>query len=134
MSDDISKSGTLVFSQFAVELTDSLQRAAETYLEEFDEHHAFDYLIAELFATTRQGDFTFTDGPNDGGIDFFVKEGPAYKICQCKCSQLNTLRESSSPPTFDDKAIDELISGVRMLLSAEGRYKISSKVKTGSEF
>jgi hypothetical protein len=123
------KSAPPVFSQFAVELTDGLQRTAETYLEEFDEHHAFDYLIAELLATTNPGHFTFTDGPNDGGIDFFVKEGASYTICQCKCVDIATLSASTTAPTFDDKAIDEITSAIRMLLDPEGKYKISSKIK-----
>ncbi len=114
---------------FAVELTDGLQRAADTYLEEFDEHHAFNYLIAELFATTNQAHFTFTDGAHDGGVDFFVKEGPAYTICQCKCSEVAVLNDSTTPPTFDDKAVDETTSAIRMLVEPAGKYKITSKIK-----
>jgi len=43
------------FGKFVVDFSERLQRVAETYLEKFDEHHAFDYLIAELFATTGNG-------------------------------------------------------------------------------
>lgn len=117
------------FSQFSVEFVESLQRAAETYLEEFNEHQAFDHLIAELFSTTNSAHFTFTDGPNDGGIDFFVKEGPSYLICQCKCSKLDNLRGSASPPTFDDTAVDEITSAIRMLRDPEGKYRTASKIK-----
>jgi hypothetical protein len=120
---------TPAFSQFSAELSDSLQRVAETYLEEFDEHEAFDYLTAELFATTKQGQFVFTDGPNDGGIDFFVKNGPSYTICQCKCSELDSLLKSPTPVTFDDKALDEITSAARMLQDPVGKYKISNKIR-----
>ncbi len=117
------------FSQFSVEFADSLQRCAQTYLEEFDEHEAFNYLIAELFATTNPSRFTYTDGPNDGGIDFYVKDGPAYTICQCKCSEIESLSGGTAAPTFDDTAVDELTSAVRMLLSQEGKYKVSNKIR-----
>ena len=129
MPDEKKSNASPVFTQFSAELADSLQRVAGTYLEEFDEHEAFNYLTAELFATTKEEHFVFTDGPNDGGIDFFVKDGPSYTICQCKCSQLDSLQASTSPPTFDDKAVDEITSAVRMLLNAEGKYKISNKIR-----
>lgn len=129
MPDEKKPAATSIFTQFSAELSDSLQRAAETYSEEFNEHEAFNYLTAELFATTKDEHFVFTDGPNDGGIDFFVKDGPSYTICQCKCSQLDSLQASTSPPTFDDKAVDEITSAVRMLLNPDGKYKISNKIR-----
>jgi len=117
------------YPQFSIELLENLQRTAETYLEEFDEHHAFDYLIAELFATTNPAHFMFTDGPNDQGIDFVVKEAPTYLICQCKCSNIDNLTTASTALSFDDTAIDEITSAIRMLCDPEGKYKSSNKIK-----
>ena len=128
-SADSMKGVIPAFSEFSIEFLQNLQRAAETYLEEFNEHHAFDYLIAELFATTNSAHFTFTDGPNDNGIDFAVKEGPSYLICQCKCSDIDKLSNASEAPNFDDTAVDEITSGIRMLQDPEGKYKTSNKIK-----
>ena len=104
----MSRTATMqpTFPQFFTEFVDNLQRAADTYLEEFNEHHAFNYLVAELFATTKAGHFSFTDGPNDGGVDFFVMEAPSYCVYQCKCSTIETLQGQASAPTFDDQAIN----------------------------
>jgi hypothetical protein len=128
-SDNIGVQKVPPYSQFSAELADALQRCADTYLDEFDEHHAFDYLVAELFATTNAPQFVFTDGSNDSGIDFFVKQGPSYLICQCKCSDFDILKNSATAPTFDDNAVDELTSAVRMLIDPEGTYKLSSKIR-----
>jgi hypothetical protein len=130
MPTDGSMKGVVpAFSQFLIEFLENIQRAAETYLEEFNEHHAFDYLIAELFATTNPAHFIFTDGPNDQGIDFFVKESPSYFVCQCKCSNVDNLSGMANPPTFDDTAVDEITSAIRMLRDPEGKYKTSNKIK-----
>jgi hypothetical protein len=130
MSKEVSiRTSEPAFSQFSVEFSESLQRAAETYLEEFNEHQAFNYLVAELFATTNPEHFTVTDGANDGGVDFFVKEGPSYIICQSKCSNLDSLSGLSAAPTFDDTPIDEITSAIRMLRDSEGKYRTSSKIK-----
>lgn len=129
-SDATTNAGQPAFSQFSVEFVESLQRTAETYLEEFDEHKAFDYLIAELFATTNAANFTFTDGPNDGGIDFYVKDGTACLISQCKCSNLDNSRSLKDLPTFDDTAVDEITSAIRMLQDPEGKFKVARNIRT----
>ena len=45
------------FRAFVPELIERLQDVGDRYLEEFDEHKAFVYLIAELFENTKAGSF-----------------------------------------------------------------------------
>ena len=97
------------FAHFLPEVTDKLQRAADTYLETFNEHQAFTYLIAELYETTAEDRFTFTDGPRDGGIDFVIRDSPAYTIAQCKCPSMDGLKVAIRPPSYDQSILKELL-------------------------
>jgi hypothetical protein len=117
------------FPKFVAEASEKLQRIADTYLRDFNEHDAFDYLVAELFETTHEDHFVFTDGPKDGGVDFYTKDPPNYTIYQCKCPDLSSLESSSRPITFDDTAIDELTAAVTMLQDANSEYPVSRAVK-----
>jgi hypothetical protein len=96
------------FAHFLPEVTDLLQRAADTYLESFNEHQAFTYLIAELYETTAEDRFTFTDGSRDGGIDFIIRDSPVYTIAQCKCPSLDGLKVPNRPPSYEPAGLGEL--------------------------
>jgi hypothetical protein len=115
------------FTRCLPEITDRLQAASETYLESYDEHKAFIYLVAELFETTSEDRFQFTDGPKDGGIDFLVREPQAYSITQCKCPSLDN--PLSQPVSFDVSAVDELKRAVTMLTDRTGEYEIKPEIK-----
>lgn len=117
------------FSHFLPAVSDKLQRAADTYLESFNEHLAFVYLIAELYETTHEGRFTFTDGPKDGGIDFVVKDSPIYTIAQCKCPTLADLKDATKAPTFDQSSLEELLAAVNMLRDKSGNYDVKQEIK-----
>jgi len=96
-------------------------------LESYDEHKAFIYLIAELFETTSEDKFQFTDGPKDGGIDFAVREYQAYSIAQCKCPSLDN--PMPQPIPFDMAAVDELMRGIKILTDRKGEYDIKPEIK-----
>ena len=117
------------FAHFLPEVSDKLQRAADTYLESFNEHQAFTYLIAELFETTAEDRFTFTDGPRDGGIDFVIRDSPVYTIAQCKCPSMDGLRVTSRPPTYDQAILEELLSAIAMLRDRSGEYDVKPEIR-----
>jgi len=116
------------FKDFVPELQDRLQRMTDLFLEEFDEHTAFDYLVADLFETTNDERFRFTDGPKDGGVDFFIQNFQSYSIYQCKCPAIETLERARVATTFDKNAVMELISAVRFLQDRESRPDFKPEV------
>lgn len=118
------------FARFAPEVVNRLQRVADAYLEEFDEHQAFDYMIAELFETTDEERFIFTDGPNDGGIDFFIQDEMSYSIYQCKCPTVETVESSDTAPSFDKGPVEELVSAVSLLKDEETAYPVRKEITT----
>ena len=85
----------LKYTDFLPQFFDRIQKSADAYLEDFDEHRAFTYLIAELFETTSENSFVYTDGGQEMGIDFYVNSAPAYSICQTKCPQLSMATDQS---------------------------------------
>lgn len=117
------------FSEFALEAVTAMEAVAGRHLEEFDVHHAFDYWIAELFETTNNQAFVFTDGPNDHSIDFAVRGLQSYSIYQCKCPTVETLLGSTSPPTFDAATVNELLEAVAFMTDCEGEYKARASVR-----
>jgi hypothetical protein len=117
------------FTHFLPEISDRIQQAAETYLESFNEHQAFSYVIAELYETTQEDRFVFTDGPKDGGIDFIVRDSPSYMIAQCKCPTLADLNALATPPCYDQAVVDELLAAVNMLRDKSGEYDVKVEVR-----
>lgn len=117
------------FPHFLPEISDRLQRVSDTYQESFDVHTAFTYLIAELFETTDEDHFIFTDGPKDGGIDFIIRDSPIYTIGQCKCPNLDGLNSLNRPPVFDQSPLEELLSAISMLKDRAGEYDVKMEIK-----
>lgn len=117
------------FSHFITEIWDRLQQVTEAYLESDNEHQAFVYLIAELYETTSEDRFVYSDGPNDGGIDFFVRDSPSYTIGQCKCPDLSSLETQTSAPKFDRAAVNELVAAIDMLRDRSGEYDVKTDIK-----
>jgi hypothetical protein len=116
------------FTDFILELTDRLQRVTDAYLDDFDEHQAFVYLVAELFETTDESRFAYTDGARDGGIDFFVQDVQSYSICQCKCPDLETLESSTTAPSFDRSVVHEIVGAVGLLKDDKGAYDVKKEI------
>ena len=119
------------YDQIRAQINDLIENViSETNaLETLDEHSAFNYLIAGIFETVDEKSFTYTDGKNDGGIDFYISEEASYSVYQCKFPELDNIEAKCSPITFDRKPIEELISGIDTLLDKEGKYELNSGVK-----
>jgi hypothetical protein len=117
------------FSAFLPEMIDKIQQVSNIYLESYNEHEAFVYLVAELFETTSEDRFTFTDGQKDGGIDFVVKDSPVYTIGQCKFPVIEGLKNSTKIPTFDHSGLQELLAAVSMLQDKSGGYEVKPVVR-----
>ncbi|MCH7931345.1 MAG: AIPR family protein [Proteobacteria bacterium] len=118
-----------IFSDFLTDITNRLQAVSDSYLENFDEHAAFDYLIAELYETTNPSKFVFSDGPGDGGIDFFIRDTPSYTICQCKCPELDIMSSDATVPKFDRRGLNELVAGIDILRDPRGKYDVALNIK-----
>jgi len=117
------------YNKFLPEIYDRLQEMADKYLDTFNEHQAFNYLVAEIFETTHEDKFAHTDGPNDGGIDFYIKDAPIYTISQCKTPDLDNFFYSNTPITFNDEIIDKTSSAIDMLLDTSGSYEVKIQIK-----
>lgn len=131
MNEHISKSEITKpkFGHFLPEISDRLQSVADTYLETFDEHAAFSYLVAELYETTDEEHFIFTDGARDGGIDFIVKDSPVYTIGQCKCPSIDGLKLVNQAPIYDQSCLEELLSAINMLSDKSGEYEVKHEIR-----
>src|SRR5205085_10345273 len=79
--------------------------------------------------TTYEDNFKFTDGQKDGGIDFFIRDGSSYTICQCKCPTLENLQNGVEPIKFDQEPLDELVRAIAMLQDREGTYDVKADIK-----
>jgi hypothetical protein len=119
------------FRRFLPDLIDSLDSVADTYLDSYDEHRAFAYFIAENFETTETGRFVYTDGAKDGGIDFYISASPSYAVYQCKCPNLDRLKDNSvtTAPTYDQSVLEELLAAIDMLRDTSGTYDVKTEVK-----
>jgi len=114
---------------FVPEFSDRLEVITDLYLDDFNEHTAFTYLIADIFETTDGTHFKYTDGSNDGGIDFYSHDNDSYSIYQCKCPDLSRLSQvGDTPPTFDADAVREIVQAARFVLDESGEYAYKSDV------
>ena len=111
------------FHEFAPEILDGLESAFEkSPFADFDTGAAFVFWVADLFETTDDSRFTYTDGGREHGIDFFVEDAEDYYIYQCKSVDEQTLQSTQSTPTFDATAVNELLEGVDYLRDTDASY------------
>lgn len=77
---------------------------------------AFSYLIADMFETLDEGQFVYTDGPNDLGIDFYTHSDGSFNIYQCK-----SIDHASNPEgkTFGSDPVNQLEEAIEYLLHEE---------------
>lgn len=77
---------------------------------------AFSYLIADMFETLDEGQFVYTDGPNDLGIDFYTHSDGSFNIYQCK-----SIDHESNPEgkTFGSDPVNQLEEAIEYLLHEE---------------
>jgi hypothetical protein len=119
----------LRYASFVTDVSDRFEQVTDQFLDEFNEHIAYAYLIADVFETTESSQFRYTDGANDGGIDFYVHTDGSYAIYQCKCPDIATLVESGDvPATFDAACVREIVTAARFVLSEGGSYSYKADV------
>ncbi len=128
MENKLSNEG-LEYENFLPQFFDCLENISNEYLDIFNEHKAFVYFVGELFETIEEGKFVYTDGPNDGNIDFFVRNSPVYTIYQCKCPSYESLI-TKKISVYDANIVDELISAVNIILNKESDFKIKEEIRS----
>lgn len=77
----------------------------------------FCYMVADAFESLDPDVFCYTDGPNDLGIDFFIRRDGSYSIYQCKSVKYETLEKGR---VFDSTPVNELDEAIEYLLGGEG--------------
>lgn len=118
----------IAYKNFIPEFLDRIQNTIENYLDDEDIHKAFVYLIADLFETTNEDRFEFTDGAKDGGIDFFIQDANVYSIYQCKCPEYESLDSSDLPQQFDKAPVQESITAVDTILDERNEFDLKPAV------
>jgi|LSQX01.1.fsa_nt_gb hypothetical protein len=116
------------YEDFVPEFLERIQATIDEYLDTDDIHTAFVYLVAELFESTREDRFTYTDGSKDGGIDFFIQDVNTYSIYQCKCPDYDQVEGSSTPRKFDKAAVQETLTGINTVLDENGTYDLKPSI------
>lgn len=116
------------YKDFVPEFLERIQATVDEYLETDDIHTAFVYLVAELFESTLDENFKYTDGSKDGGIDFFIQDGSTYSIYQCKCPDYDQLEGSSTPRKFDKAAVQETMTGINTILDENGSFDLKPTI------
>lgn len=64
----------------------------------------FCYMVVDAFESLDPDVFCYTDGPNDLGIDFFIRRDGSYSIYQCKSVKYETLEKGR---VFDSNFISD---------------------------
>lgn len=96
---------------------DELRSENELLDDNDPDSKVFCFLAADLLDTTDEDLFRYTDGPNDLGIDFYIKDDSDYRIYQCKSVDLAKYPGGkvfdATPVNELDEAIDYLLNGGR---------------------
>lgn len=127
---------------------DELRSENEQLDDSDQDSKVFCFLAADLLDTTDEDLFRYTDGPNDLGIDCYIKADNDYRIYQCKSIDLAKYPSGkvfdATPVNELDEAIDYLLNGGRKAskeiqklrnsfsLSEEGRSLTAALVLEGS--
>jgi len=117
-----------VYKDFIPEFLEQIETTINDHCDTDDIHVAFAYFIANLFETSRDDKFVYTDGSKDGGIDFFIQDGNTYSIYQCKCPDYDQIEGATKPRTFDKDAVQETITGVNTLLDQTASYDLRRQI------
>ncbi len=116
------------YQSLVPKLLDRLDQIRDLSETELTYHQAFVRLVAELFETTSEQAFSFTDGPRDGGIDFYVAAPRTYAIYQCKSPSWENQQDTTSPRKFDAEPLREIDSALNFLKDAHGNYPYKPEV------
>jgi len=116
------------YKDFVPEFLERIQATVDEYLDTDDIHTAFVYLVAELFETTREDKFSYSDGSKDGGVDFFIQDGNTYSIYQCKCPEYDQVEGTSAPRKFDKAAVQETMTGINTIMDESGSFDLKPAI------
>ena len=116
------------YKNFVPEFLERIQATVDEYLDTDDIHTAIVYLVAELFESTREDKFAYTDGSKDGGIDFFIQDGNTYSIYQCKCPEYDQVEGSTIPRKFDKAAVQETITGITTIIDEDASFDLKPQI------
>lgn len=95
---------------------DEIRETCDSIREGDPDYKVFTYLIADTFEQLDEGVFYYTDGPNDLGIDFYIRNGHSFTIYQCKSTDHASDYFARS---FDATPVNELTEAVDFLLEDE---------------
>lgn len=108
---------------FIAEITSKLDSIRDQYLSDNDtDDKVFCYAIAEMFESGSMDPdddvFTYTDGPNDQGIDFAIHRENEFKIYQCKSTDLEN---QPNGKTYDASPVNELAEAIDFMIGNHER-------------
>ena len=122
-------------AHFAPEIMDRLyslwEEDAET-LGDWNIHRVFTYWAAALLDNTDPDFFTYSDGADDRGIDFFTAADHAYAVYQTKCPAEETLEELAAEgkaQLFDADTVNQIVEAVHFLRDRETEMKANKSVQ-----
>lgn len=129
MSGDNAGLAAAAYSDFLPEFMDAVERVSADYLDDYDLHEAFAYLIAEQFESVSDDVFVYTDGPGDEGVDFYARSANSYAIYQCKCPDDTQLDTRLEPHSYGIEAVTDLLRAVDYITGERPRESASASLR-----
>jgi hypothetical protein len=130
-----SSSHTPTISNFVPELLDRLYAYWDDRSDRIGDwniHRVFGYWSAELLDTTAEDFFTFSDGADDRGIDYFTVADHVYAVYQTKCpsqEKLEELAAANGCEVYDSDVVNEIVEAVHYLEDAPSDLKANKDVQ-----
>jgi hypothetical protein len=95
-------------------------------------HRAFTYWAADLLDTADPDVFTYSDGADDRGIDFFTSVDHVYALYQTKCpaeENLEELAAEGKTQSYDADTVNQIVEAVHYLRDRETEIKGNNSVQ-----
>lgn len=130
-----SSSQAPTISNFVPELLDRLYAYWDDRSDRIGDwniHRVFGYWSAELLDTTDEDFFTFSDGADDRGIDYFTVADHVYVVYQTKCptqEKLEELAAANQCHVYDAEVVNEIVEGIHFLQDKESNLKANKDVQ-----
>lgn len=96
-------------------------------------HRAFVFWAADVLETRNSDVFTYSDGPDDRGIDFYTADGHRFTIAQCKCPAEETLEELAAAgrvQAYDSDAVNQIVEAVHFLKDRDSEVSANQAVQS----
>ena len=129
-----SKAVVPPIAHFVPELIDRLYSSGRrtANLGDWNIHRVFTYWAAALLDNTDPDVFTYSDGADDRGIDFFTAVDHVYAVYQTKCPAEETLEELAAEgkaQLYDADTVNQVIEAVHYLRDRETEMKANKSVQ-----